>query len=68
VSAVNHRFIQKILLKCVAAGRPCTVHAAPFARFAVYGFIGMLDVMALFVLSLWIEEKRRKRLLAPEWR
>jgi hypothetical protein len=60
--------IQKALLKCAAAGKPCIVQPAPFTRFAVYGCLAMFDVAVLFVLSLWIEERRRRRLLAPEWR
>ena len=60
--------VQRLLLRCVAAGTPCLVHPAPFTRFAVYGAIGMAEVALLFALSLWVEEKRRRRLLGTEWR
>ena len=34
-------------------------------RFAIYAFIGLLEVFALFIFSLKVEERRRRRDYAP---
>ena len=39
-----------------------------FTRFAIYAFIGLAEVFALFALSLRVEKKLRDRDYAPEWR
>ena len=60
--------IQKTLLQCAGVGKPCLVHPEPFTRFAVYGVIAMVEVEVILALSLWVEERRRRRLTSPEWR
>ena len=37
-------------------------------RYATYAAIGLIEVFALFTLSLKVEENMRKRHYAPEWR
>ena len=39
-----------------------------FARYAIYAFIALFEVMGLFSLSLKVETKIRRRGYAPEWR
>ena len=39
-----------------------------FTRFAIYAFIALFEVMGLFMLSLRVETKLRRRGYAPEWR
>ena len=36
--------------------------------FAIYAFIGLLEVIALFSLSLVVDGRKRRRQYAPEWR
>ena len=64
----EHSDIQRALLQCTGSGKPCLIHPAPFIRFAIYGGIGLAEVAALFALGLWVEERRRRRLLDPDWR
>ena len=46
----------------------CSPVPTAFTRFTIYACIGLLEVIALFSLSLWVEEKIRRRSYAPEWR
>lgn len=39
-----------------------------FARFSVYAFIALFQVIVLFSLSLKVDERMRRRGYAPEWR
>jgi len=39
-----------------------------FTRFAIYAFIGLTEVIALFSLSIVVEDRARRRHYAPEWR
>ena len=41
---------------------------SPFARFSVYAFVGLIEVILLFTLSIKVEERLRSRDYAPEWR
>lgn len=55
--------------QCLAAGNPiCFPHPTAFTRFAVYAFIGLFEVLALFSYSLRIENRQRSQAYAPEWR
>ena len=42
--------------------------AEPFTRFATYGLIGLAEACVLFVVSIRVEERIRRRSFAPEWR
>ncbi|MEO8077172.1 MAG: hypothetical protein ABI818_12645, partial [Acidobacteriota bacterium] len=53
---------------CLDAGFVCWPMPGAFTRFAVYASVGLLEVFALFVLSLSVERKLRNRDYAPEWR
>jgi hypothetical protein len=61
--------IDRLVRACFDAGGDiCAPEPSAFARFAIYAFIGLLEVFALFTLSLRAEKKRRDRDYAPEWR
>jgi len=55
-------------LHCLDAGIACWPHPSPFTRYAVYAFIGLVEVFALFTYSLRVEAKKRNERYAPEWR
>lgn len=54
--------------RCLEAGIACWPAPSAFTRCAIYASIGLIEVFALFILSLKFEEKIRKRDHAPEWR
>ncbi len=60
--------IDRIVNACLEAGDVCWPEPSAFTRFAIYAFIGLIEVFALFTLSLRAEKKRRDRDYAPEWR
>lgn len=53
---------------CLEQGFTCFPDPSAFARFATYAAIGLLEIFALFMLSLWVEQRLRRRDYAPEWR
>ena len=59
--------IDRIAQDCLDAGTTCFPSPSAFTRFAVYAFIGLLEVFALFIVSLKMEERWRRRDYAPEW-
>lgn len=60
--------LDRLMQKCVDAGSVCFPEPAAFTRFAIYACVGMAEVFALFYLSLRVDERRRRRGYAPEWR
>jgi hypothetical protein len=60
--------IDRMVSACLDAGDICFPEPSAFTRFAVYAFIGLVEVFALFLLSLRAEKKQRDRDYAPEWR
>jgi hypothetical protein len=60
--------LDRLMQKCVDDGFLCFPTPPAFTRFAIYASIGMLEVFALFYLSLRVDERRRRRGYAPEWR
>ena len=59
--------IDRIAQDCLDAATLCFPEPSAFTRFAIYAFIGLLEVFALFFFSLKVEERRRRRDYAPEW-
>jgi hypothetical protein len=53
---------------CLDRGFVCFPDPTAFTRFAIYAFIGLIQVMVLFTVSLKVETKLRRRGYAPEWR
>ena len=64
----EHVELDRVVQACLDAGTVCWPEPAAFTRFAVYAFIGLLEVFMVFTLSLRVEEHRRRRDYAPEWR
>lgn len=60
--------LDRIVNECLDAGTMCWPEPSAFTRFAIYASIGLLEVFALFTLSLIVEERLRRRDYAPEWR
>ena len=60
--------IQRVTMRCLQAGIICSFDPEPFTRFMIYGLIGLLEASLLFAVSIKVEERRRNRSFAPEWR
>ena len=60
--------IDLITAACLDAGTTCFPEPSAFTRFAIYAATGLLEIFALFTLSLNVEHRRRRRDYAPEWR
>ena len=52
---------------CLDQGFVCWPQPSAFARFAIYAGIALVEMMALFLISLKVEAKLRRRGYAPEW-
>ena len=64
----EHVELDRLTQECLEAGIPCFPQPSAFTRFAIYAFIALLEVIALFCLSLVVEGRKRRRQYAPEWR
>jgi hypothetical protein len=60
--------LDRVTRACLDAGSVCWPEPGAFTRFAIYAFIGLIEVFALFGLSLKFERRMRDRDYAPEWR
>jgi hypothetical protein len=61
--------IDRFVRACLDAGDvACFPQPSAFTRFAIYAFIGLIQVFMLFSVSLWVEKRQRDRDYAPEWR
>ena len=59
--------IERVTQGCLDAGYTCWPEPSAFMRHAIYAFIGLIEVVALFTLSLKVEKRIRNRQYAPEW-
>jgi hypothetical protein len=59
--------LDRVARGCLAQGFVCWPAPSAFARFAIYAFIALFEVIGLFSLSLKVEAKIRRRGYAPEW-
>jgi hypothetical protein len=64
----EHVELDRLVQACLDEGTTCFPEPAAFTRFAIYAFIGLLQVFTVFTLSLRVEERIRRRDYAPEWR
>lgn len=64
----EHVELDRIVQACLDAGTVCWPEPSAFTRFAIYAFIALLEVFAVFTLSLRVDERVRRRGYAPEWR
>lgn len=60
--------IDRAVQACLDAETVCFPSPGAFNRFAIYAFIGLAEVFALFTLSLIVEKRQRDRDYSPEWR
>src|SRR5262245_6183555 len=60
--------IDRMVRACFDAGTVCWPEPSAFVRFAIYASVGMIEVFALFTISLKVEKRIRDRDYAPEWR
>jgi len=65
----EHIELDVLIRQCFDSGEQiCSPNPSAFARFAIYSFIALFQVIALFSLSLKVDEKMRRRGYSPEWR
>jgi len=60
--------LDRLARSCLDAGFVCSPQPSAFARHAIYACIALIEVVALFTLSLTVEKRIRNRDSAPEWR
>jgi hypothetical protein len=60
--------IDQVTRACLEAGYTCWPSPSPFTRYAIYAFIGLIEVFGVFAWSLRAERIIRNRRYAPEWR
>jgi len=60
--------LERLTQECLEQGIVCWPEPSAFTRYAIYAFIALFEVMALFSVSLKVEERVRRRGYAPEWR
>ena len=68
VGLIGREYTELARLSQSCLGIGCRVYPEPHMRFGIYACIALLEVFAVFLLSLWIEERNRRRTFAPEWR
>ena len=64
----EHVELDRQVQACLAQGYTCWPDPSAFTRYAVYAGIALLQVMALFSVSLRVEHSLRRRGYDPEWR
>ena len=60
--------VDRVTRACLDAGYTCWPVPSAFVRYAIYAGIGFTEVVALFLVSLTVEQRIRNRHYAPEWR
>jgi hypothetical protein len=60
--------LDRLTRRCLDSGFVCWPEPSAFMRYAIYAFIALIEVFALFTLSLRVEQRIRNRDYAPEWR
>jgi hypothetical protein len=64
----EHVQLDRAIMSCFDQGMVCFPDPPAFTRYAIYGFIALAEVIALFLLSLNVERRLRRRGYDPEWR
>lgn len=64
----EHAELDIIIQRCLDDGFVCFPEPSAFTRFAIYAFVSLFQVFALFSFSLVVEHRMRQRNYAPEWR
>ena len=60
--------LDRLTRACMDAGYYCFPTPTAFSRYAIYAFIALLEVFALFTISLSVEHRIRRSGYDPEWR
>jgi hypothetical protein len=64
----EHAELDAAVQGCLDRGMTCWPEPAAFTRYAIFAGIALLEVIALFAVSLRVEAKQRNQGYAPEWR
>jgi hypothetical protein len=64
----EHVALDRQVQACLSQGYTCWPNPTAFTRYAVYAGIALMQVMALFSVSLRVEHSLRRRGYDPEWR
>jgi MFS family permease len=64
----EHVELDRQVQACLSQGLTCWPDPPAFTRYAIYAGIALMQVMALFSLSLRVEHRLRRRGYDPEWR
>ena len=64
----EHIELDRIVQACLDRSVTCFPSPDAFTRYAVYAFVALFEIMALFTVSLKVETRIRRRGYAPEWR
>jgi hypothetical protein len=64
----EHAALDRVVQACLAAGITCWPEPSAFMRFAAFASIGLLEVFALFLISLRVEDRAARQRYSPEWR
>jgi hypothetical protein len=59
--------LNRLTQQCLDAGLTCWPQPSAFSRYAIYAAIGLLEVIGLFLVSLTVERRMRRRHYSPEW-
>ena len=59
--------LDRLTQQCLDAGFTCWPQPSAFSRYAIYATIGLTQVIGLFLVSLKVERRMRRRHYAPEW-
>jgi hypothetical protein len=64
----EHTEIDFAVRRCLDQGFTCFPEPSAFTRFATYAFVALIQVIALFSVSLSVEAQLRRRGYDPQWR
>ena len=64
----EHVELDRQVQACLGQGVTCWPDPSAFTRYAIYAGIALMQVMALFSISLKVEHRLRRRGYDPEWR
>jgi hypothetical protein len=64
----EHVELDRQVQDCLARGFTCWPDPSAFTRYSIYAALALIQVMALFSLSLKVEARLRRRGYDPEWR
>ncbi|MGC4082936.1 MAG: hypothetical protein QM736_12705 [Vicinamibacterales bacterium] len=64
----EHTELDRVVQACIEQGMTCWPNPSAFTRFAIYAFIALAQVIALFTISVSVESRERRKRYAPEWR